>query len=100
MGKLDGIAADLLAAKEIVVKVKADVTSLHAKIDALGEAPTQEEIDAVKAESADLVSSLQGVDDQTPEEATEPPVEEPPVEGTPTEETPAPEEGTEDTSGL
>jgi uncharacterized membrane protein len=68
MGKLDGIGADLQAAKTLVVKVKADVTSLHAKIDALPENPTQAEIDALKADSADLVASLQGVDDQTEDE--------------------------------
>ncbi len=68
MGKLDGIASDVAAAKAIVVKVKADVTALHAKIDSLGDAPTQEEIDAIKADSASLVESLQGVDDATPDE--------------------------------
>ena len=68
MGKLDGIGADLQAAKALVVKVKVDVTNLHAKIDALGDNPTQAEIGALKADSADLVASLQGVDDQTEDE--------------------------------
>lgn len=70
MAKLEGIQADLQAAAAVVVKIKADVTALHAKIDSLGDSPTQEEIDAVKAESAALVESLQGVDDQTEDEIT------------------------------
>jgi len=69
MGKLDGIGADVQAAKAIVVKIKADVTSLHAKIDALPD--DSAEIAALKAESADLVASLKNVDDQTEDEATD-----------------------------
>lgn len=69
MGKLDGIGADVQAAKALVVKIKADVTSLHTKIDALPD--DSAEIAALKAESADLVASLQGVDDQTEDEAAD-----------------------------
>lgn len=62
---LDAIKSDLVATKAIVIKVKADVEGLHAKLDALGDAPTPEQLAEVKALSADLVTSLQAVDDET-----------------------------------
>lgn len=64
---LNEIKADLLAANEKVTKIAADVARLHAAIEALGDAPTPEELAEVKALSADLNTSLQAVDDQTPE---------------------------------
>lgn len=75
---LDAIKSDLVATKAIVIKVKADVEGLHAKLDALGDAPTPEQLAEVKALSADLVTSLQAVDDET-EDA--PQINQPPVEG-------------------
>lgn len=64
---LDQIKADLLAANEKVTKIAADVARLHAAIEALGDAPTAAELAEVKALSADLNTSLQIVDDATPE---------------------------------
>lgn len=58
----------LADAQAKVTKVAADVTALHAKIDALGDAPTADEINEIKAMAADLNSSLQAVDDQTADE--------------------------------
>lgn len=63
--ELNEIKADLVAAKEKVTKVAADVAALHAKIDAIGDVPTAEEWAEVKALSADLNTSLQAVDDAT-----------------------------------
>lgn len=64
---LDQIKADLLAANEKVTKIAADVARLHAAIEAMGDAPTAAELAEVKALSADLNTSLQIVDDATPE---------------------------------
>ncbi len=58
----------LTDAKAKVAKVADDVARLHAKIDALGANPTAEEVAEIKEMSADLNSSLQAVDDSTPEE--------------------------------
>jgi hypothetical protein len=72
--ELDGIKQDLADSTALVQKVKADVELLHAKIDALGDAPTPAEIAEVKQMSADLKDSLSAVDDLTPEEDTPPTV--------------------------
>lgn len=63
--ELEAIKADLEAAKVKTSKIAADVAGLHAKIDALGDAPTAEELAEVKQLSADLNTSLQAVDDAT-----------------------------------
>lgn len=65
---LEQIKADLTDSKNLVTKVAADVALLHSKIDALGDAPTAEQIAEVKALSADLKASLTAVDEQTAEE--------------------------------
>lgn len=65
--QLDAIKADLEAAQALQVKIAADVQRLHDAITALGDAPTQAQLDEVKALSGELVSSLQTTDDATPE---------------------------------
>lgn len=66
---LNAIKQTLLETKAVVTKVAADVTRLHAKVDAIeGDVPTAEEWQEVKDLAAGLKSSLQAVDDQTPEE--------------------------------
>lgn len=64
----DEIKQSLADAKAKIVKVAADVTSLHKKIDALPTAPSAEEIADIKAAAKDLNDSLQVVDDQTPDQ--------------------------------
>lgn len=71
--QLDEIAADLAAANEKADKIQADVTNLDAQIAALGEAPTPEQIAAVKEQSAALVAKLSGIDDMTADVAAPPP---------------------------
>jgi len=63
----DEIKQALTDAKAKVAKVADDVARLHAKIDALSTNPTAEEVTEIKEMSADLNSSLQAVDDSTPE---------------------------------
>lgn len=65
--QLDAIKADLVAAQELQVKIAADVQRLHDAITAMGDAPTQAQLDEVKALSGALVTSLQATDDATPE---------------------------------
>lgn len=65
---LEEIKASLLAATEKVSKVSADVTLLHTKVDAIPGMPTAEEWAEVKSIAANLNTSLQEVDDKTPEE--------------------------------
>jgi len=67
--ELDAIKAGVIAAQEKVVKVAADVTLLHAKVDAIIDVPTAEQWAEVQQLTADLNSSLQVIDDQTPEES-------------------------------
>lgn len=67
---LEQIKSDLTAANDKVAKVKADVTLLHTKVDAIADQPTAEEWAEVKTLSGKLNTSLQEVDDQTPEETT------------------------------
>lgn len=69
---LDAIKSDLTAAQALNTKIAADVTSLHAKIDALGDAPTAEQLQEVKDMSAALVSGLQATDDETADESAAP----------------------------
>lgn len=66
--ELEEIKADLVSANEKVTKIKADVTLLHSKVDAIPGAPTAEQWAEVKALSSQLNASLQEVDDATPEE--------------------------------
>lgn len=66
--QLDELKAALVAANEKVAKVAADVTRLHEKIDAAGDVPTAEEWAEVKTLAEDLNTSLQAVDEKTPEE--------------------------------
>ena len=61
---LNEIKADLLAANEKVTKIAADVARLHEAIEAL---PNSQELAEVKDLSAALNTSLQAVDDTTPE---------------------------------
>jgi uncharacterized protein YfcZ (UPF0381/DUF406 family) len=56
-------------AKAKVAKVAADVALLHSKIDAL---PNTTELAEIKALSAELNTSLQAVDDSTPDETVTP----------------------------
>lgn len=65
---LNEIKDQIIAANEKVTKVAADVARLHALIDSLGDVPTAAEWTEVKQLAADLNTSLQVVDDQTPEE--------------------------------
>ena len=67
--ELDSIKGALVSAQEKVTKVAADVASLHAKIDAIGEMPTAEEWAEVQQLATDLNTSLQVVDDATEDEA-------------------------------
>lgn len=71
--ELDDIKADLVSANEKVTKIKADVESLHAKMDAAGDTPTAEQWAEVKSLSSQLNASLQEVDDRTEDEAAEEP---------------------------
>lgn len=70
MEAIQQLKEQLIAANAKVAKVSADVDLLHTKIDALPEAPTAEELAEVKQLAADLNTSLQAVDDKTPEETT------------------------------
>lgn len=63
------------AANAKVDKVAADVATLHAKVDAIVDAPTAEEWSEFKQSLTDLNDKLQVVDDQTPEEEVVPPAE-------------------------
>lgn len=65
--ELDAIKADVIAANEKVTKVAADVARLHELITAGGDVPTAEQWAEVKQLTADLNTSLQAVDDATPE---------------------------------
>ena len=64
---LTEIADSLTAANDKVTKVAADVQRLHDLIAGTGEAPTAAEWQAVKDQAAALNTSLQAVDDATPE---------------------------------
>ena len=64
---LAAIKADLIATKDIVTNVAADVQRLHDVINGAGGMPTQAEWDEVKGIAGDLKTSLQAVDDATPE---------------------------------
>jgi hypothetical protein len=65
---LQQIKTDLETANTTLGKVKADVTLLHTKIDAIPGQPTAEEWAEVKTLAANLKTGLQEVDDQTAEE--------------------------------
>lgn len=65
--ELDGIKADIAKASELAISIKADIVKLDSTIAGLGNAPSVEELQALKLQSADLVSSLQSVDDLTPD---------------------------------
>ena len=65
--ELNAIKADLEASKLSTEKIAADVTGLHAKIDAVVGVPTAAEWAEVKALSGELVTSLAAVDAQTPD---------------------------------
>lgn len=67
---LDQIKSDLQAANTTLGKVRADVTILHTKIDAIPVQPTAEEWAEVKTLAANLKVGLQEVDDKTEDEAT------------------------------
>lgn len=71
----NAIKEKLETALGLVGKVKTDVELLHSKVEALGDAPTPEQIAELNSLSTQLVESLQTVDDQTPEETPETPVE-------------------------
>jgi ribosomal protein S15P/S13E len=64
---LEAIKADLTATKEIVINVAADVNRLHDLINNMGEMPTPEEWEEVITLAAELKTSLQAVDNLTPE---------------------------------
>ena len=64
---LNQIKDDLAAANEKVVKIAADVAHLHDLIDNAGETPTAAEWQEVKDAAAALNTSLQSVDDATPD---------------------------------
>lgn len=64
---LNEITAALDAANEKVTKIAADVAHLHDLINGTGETPTAEEWQAVKDKAAELNTSLQAVDDSTPD---------------------------------
>ncbi len=57
----------LADAQAKVSKIATDVALLHSKIDALSTNPTADEVAEIKSLAADLNSSLQAVDDSTPE---------------------------------
>jgi len=63
---LDQIKADLATANEKADAIAADVQSLHDQINALSDAPTVEELNAVKETSAALVAKLGTIDEATP----------------------------------
>lgn len=63
--KLAEIEANLELANQKVENVKKDVEGLHADIQALGDAPTAEQIEALKVKSEALVASLTAVDELT-----------------------------------
>lgn len=65
--ELDAINAKLDSANEKVAKVAADVAHLHTLIAGTGETPTPAEWAAVKEKADALNTSLQAVDDATPE---------------------------------
>ena len=64
----DQIKQALADAQAKVTKIAADVALLHSRIDALSTNPTADEVAEIKTLAADLNSSLQAVDDSTPEE--------------------------------
>jgi hypothetical protein len=67
--QLDSIKGALVSAQEKVTKIAADVALLHAKIDAIGASvPTAEQWAEVQQLATELNTSLQVVDDATPEE--------------------------------
>lgn len=72
--ELEEIKANLIKSNELTAAIKADVAKLDGTISQLGNAPSVEELQQVKQLSADLVSSLQSVDDLTPDAPVEPPV--------------------------
>lgn len=68
--QLDSIKSALVSAQEKVTKIATDVALLHAKIDAIGAGvPTPDQWAEVQQLATDLNTSLQVVDDATPEEA-------------------------------
>lgn len=67
--QLDSIKADLVAANAKADKIQADVTKLTNAIGNTGETPTAEEWAEVKQIASDLNTKLQGIDDQTAEDA-------------------------------
>lgn len=71
--QLTAIKADLQAANLKADKIQADVTKLTNAIGNTGETPTPEEWAEVKLLSTDLNNKLQGIDDQTEDDAPPPP---------------------------
>lgn len=68
--QLDAIKGALVSAQEKVTKIAADVALLHSKIETIGESvPTTEQWAEVQQLASDLNTSLQVIDDATPEEA-------------------------------
>lgn len=79
----------LVVAIGLIGKVKVDVSALHAKIGALGEAPTPEQLAELNVLADELNNQLASVDDMTADEVVEPqpePTPEPAPEPTPTQE--------------
>ena len=76
---LADITENVTKALGIVTNIEGDIKSLDAKIAALPESPSVEEIEALKQLSADLVKKLSDVDALTPDAVVAPPVETPPT---------------------